>query len=299
MEGKELKKYITKAAGDRTKLIDALLRELEKTVTRAQRELLNRFISQWVDKLDVDETTGTIKNTLRNKRLLATVDKVFTDFIKTDGVQIAQAMVEGVAKVLDFNGKYYKGFNTQAELNKIQPIVQEYMKSWLGLKGNGKLEGNGYLQKTISSPQVLGQLKDLALRSVSGQQGYEATKKAVGDFIDGNKQTAGLLQKYYRNFVYDTYSQVDRASAEVYAEKLKLDYAIYEGGLIKTSRKFCKERNGKVFTREEIAQMMPTEAVPPNYNPFTDMGGFGCRHHWNWVPYSVAIIFRPDLAIAA
>lgn len=238
MNGKQLKTYIKKAAGDRTKLIDSLLGELEKSVSTAQRQLLNRFITEWVEKLDVDETTGTIKNTLRNKRMLATVDKVFTDFIKTDGVQVAQAMVEGVAKILDFNGRYYKGFNTQAELIPIKPIVQEYMKSWLGLKGNGALEGNGYLQKTISDPKVLGALKDLALRSVSGQQGYQATKKAVGDFIGGNKQSAGLLQKYYRNFVYDTYSNVDRATAEVYSEKLKLDYAVFEGGLIKTSRKF-------------------------------------------------------------
>lgn len=299
MTDKELKKFITGAAGDRTKLINSLLDELNKVVQQSQRELLSKFLELWVDKLDVDEATGRIKNTLRNKRLLSNVDTVFQQYVKTDGIAVAKTLIDGVKQILDFNGKYYKAFNTAAELVPIKDSTLEFMKSWLGLKGNGALEGNGYLAKTITDPKVLGEIKNFALRAVSGQQGYEATKSAVKEFIDGNKQGAGLLEKYYRNFVYDTYSQVDRVAASNYADKLKLDYAIYEGGLIKTSRKFCRERNGQVFTRAEIEQMEPAEAIPPNYNPITDMGGYGCRHHWNWIPYSVAIILRPDLKIAA
>lgn len=298
MEGKDLQKFITKAAGNRTKLVEELLGELERTVTAAQTKLLQRFLNDWVNTLDVAED-GRIKNTLRNKRLLSQVDVIFNQYVKTEGVEIAKVMVAGVKKIIDFNGKYYQGFNTKAELISIQPIVKEFMQSWLGLRGNGALEGNGYLQKTVSDNKVLGELKNLALRAVVGQQGHDAMRTQVKAFIEGNQQTAGLLQKYYRNFVYDTYSQVDRATAQVYADKLKLNYAIYEGGLIKTSRKFCKERNGKVFTREEIAAFDPKEAKQPNYNPFTDLGGFGCRHHLNWVPYAVAVIMRPDLAIAA
>lgn len=295
MNEKELLKFIQRAAGDRTKLINSLLEELSKNVASAQKNLLRHFIEGWVDKLDVDEVTGRIKNTLRNKRLLSTVDDVFARYVKDGGLAVAKIMVDGVNQILDFNGSYYKAFNTQAELVPIKAATLEYMKSWLGLKGNGALEGNGYLQKTISDPKVLGELKNFALRAVAGQQGYEATKSAVKSFIDGNKQSAGLLDRYYRNFVYDTYSQVDRVAAANYSDKLKMDYAIYEGGLIKTSRKFCRERNGNVYTRDEIEQMEPTEAKPPNYNPITDMGGYGCRHHWNWVPYAVAAALRPDL----
>lgn len=296
MDPKELKKLILQTAGERTKLIDALLAALDKSVNTVQRALLQRFTTDWVNSLDVDTDTGRIKNTLRNKRLLNSIDTIFTQYIKTDGVIIAKAMVDGVNSILDFNGRYYKAFNTHAELNPIKPQAKSLIESWLGLKGNGWLEGNGYLAKTISDPKVLGELKNFALRAVMGQQGYQSTLAATKEFIMGNKPGAGLLERYYRNFVYDTYSQVDRATAEVYATKLKMDYAIYEGGLIKTSRKFCKEHNGNVYTRDEIANFDPSEAVPPNYNPFTDMGGYGCRHHYNWIPFSVAVLIRPDLA---
>jgi hypothetical protein len=296
MDVNALKKLISKAAGDRTVLIDLLLDQLQKKMLDVQGKLLTRFITEWVDDLDVDEETGIIKNTLRNKRLLSNVDNIFAEYVKTDGVVIAKTMVDGVQQLLSFNGKYFKNFATHAELAKLQPQVKGLVESWLGLKGNGALEGNGYLAKTISDPRILGDLKNFALRAVVGQQGYKDTLKGVKTFIDGNKDTAGLLERYHRNFVYDTYSQVDRATAGMFADRLKLDYAIYEGGLIKTSRKFCKEHNGKVYTREEIAMFMPTEAIPDTYNPFQDLGGYGCRHHLNWISYAVAVALRPDLA---
>lgn len=299
MNPNELKKLIQKSAGDRTVLLDLLLGELQKKVLDVQGKLLSRFITEWVDQLDVDEETGVIKNTLRNKRLLANVDTVFSEYVKTDGVVIAKTMMDGINQILDFNGKYFKYFATNAELQPIKPVVLELVQSWLGLKGNGALEGNGYLQKTISDPRVLGDLKNFALRAVTGQQGYKDTLNGVKAFIDGNKDTAGLLEKYHRNFVYDTYSQVDRATSGIFADKLGLDYAIYEGGLIKTSRKFCKTHNGNVYTREEIAQFQPTEAIPEPYNPFQDLGGYGCRHHLNWISRAIAILLRPDLAEAA
>jgi len=117
---------------------------------------------------------------------------------------------------------------------------------------------------------------------------------------DDTQGNLGRLSKYYRNFTYDLYSQVDRTAGKVIADKIGMNkYAIYEGGLIKTSRKFCRERNGKVFTYDEIADFNPPEAKQPDYNPFVDLGGYGCRHHLNWIPYAIAISLRPDLKEAA
>ena len=294
MKPTELKKLIQKLAGERVKLIDALLLELQKEVSGVQDKLLKRFVEEWVNKLDVDEN-GRIKNTLRNKRLLNNVDTVFADYVKTDGVVIAKTMVDAIGQILDFNGKYYKNLDVKAQVMPLKQEAKDLIESWLGLKGKGWLEGNGYLAKTISDPKILGEIKNLALRSVTGQQGYQSTLKEIQDFIGGNKEKAGLLERYSRNFVYDTYSQVDRITSSTFADRLQLDYAIYEGGLIKTSRKFCREHNGNVYTRDEIMNFDPKEGIPPNYNPINDLGGYGCRHYLNWISYEAAIFFRPDL----
>lgn len=294
MDEKELLKLIKKAAGNRAKLIDSLLIELEKTIGNVQGMLLKKFVAEWVDKLDTDEA-GKIKNTLNNKRQLSNIETVFIDFVRTDGIEIAKTLLGGIGQVTDFNGEYYKLFSKKAQLIPISNQVKTFMESWLGLKGNGWLQGNGYLHKLISDPRVLNDLRNLGMRAVTSQQGYNDLKSQLSEFIEGNKKQAGLLQKYSRNFAYDLYSQVDRATAQIYADKLAMTYAIYEGGLIKTSRKFCIAHEDKVFTRDEIAEFNPEGGIPPNYNPFVDMGGYGCRHHYSWIPKAVAVMLRPDL----
>lgn len=296
MGDQDLFKLIAQSAGDRTRLIDALWEELESKIAGAQRSLLQTFITQWVDKLDADDT-GHIKNTLKNKRALDKIQDVFQQFVKVDGLDIVQTIIDGVDKITGFNNKYFKLFTANADLIPIQPQVTTLLESWLGLNGNGWLTGNGYLSKLISDPRVLNELQNLGLRAVVGQQGFQDFKSQLGDFIDGNKSQAGLLQKYSRNFAYDMYSQVDRATAKTYATKLNLGYAIYEGGLIKTSRAFCKEHDGNVYTQEEIDGFDPKEAVPPNYQPEIDLGGYGCRHHLNWVPEAIAFMLRPELSV--
>lgn len=289
-----LDKEILKAAGDKTKLISKITEALEKTVAASQREMLQRFVDEWLDKLDKDED-GNVKATLKNKRMLQNIDAVFDRFVENEGLAIAKEIADGVDKIVNFNGRYFRTFTEEAQLIPIQKNVTEFVKSWLGLKGNGQLEGNGYLHKLINNGQIRNEIKNLALKGVVTQRGYNALKASLKDTIVGNPDKLGALQKYYRNFAYDTISQVDRATGLLYADGLQLNHAIYEGGVIETSRKWCIEHNGKVYTRDEISKMNPKTAIPDPYDPFTDMGGFGCRHHWNWIPKAVAYALRPEL----
>lgn len=282
-DSRDVRKYMIR----RSDLVDGLISVLENKVEQSQRHLLDLTVSQFVDKLQLTED-GRVRNTLHNKRLLANIDTIFDRFGKTAGVEIARLIAQGVQSVVNFNGEYYKMFTTQAQLLPITATVKEFVQSWLGLTERGAVRANGYLDTLIKDTTVKNQIKDFALRSVIGQKGWMESKNELGKIVSGR------MSQYYRNFVYDTYSQVDRATGEVYAEKLGLQFAVYEGGIIKTTRKFCRERNGKVFHRTEIEKFNPPVAKPPNYNPFTDLGGYGCRHHLNWIPDALAYIMRPD-----
>jgi len=281
-------------AKDRTKLIDEIIDRMEKAVGSAQEDLLRRVVEDFVEELDHDEN-GNIKNTLANKRKIALLDRVYNQYVQETGVKIVETIVKGVSDVLDFNGKYYSVFTTKAQLGQIMADTKSQVGDWLGITKRGALVENGYLNRLINDPTVRNTVRDSVFKSVISQKGFFETKADLKTYIKGNPGQAGALQKYYRNFVFDTFSQVDRTQAKIFADKLGFQYAIYEGGLIETSREFCKKRNGKVFTREEIEKFNPTEAKPPNYNPFTDLGGYGCRHHLNWVPDAVAFALRPEL----
>lgn len=286
-------KGIQKLLSKRTALVEALLSVLERKVKSAQTELLRGVVDGFVDKLELTED-GRVKNTLYNKRLLSTVDNIFTKFGKTQGVEIATTVALGVQSIVDFGGEYYKTFTTKAKLLSILPNVQESMRSWLGLNEKSQAEPNGYLDKLIKDTTVSNQVKNFSLRAVIGQQGWRQTKDELKLMIAGEGEKTGALDKYYRNFVYDLYSQVDRATSQVFADKLGFRFYIYEGGIIETSRTFCRDKNGKVFHISEIQNWELTVARPPGYNPFTDCGGYGCRHHLNGIPDSVAYAMRPD-----
>lgn len=289
---------ILRLVKDRTKLVDSIIETMEKRVNAAQADLLRAVVEDFVEKMDVDEN-GNIKNTLANKRKIGLLDRAYQRFVQESGAKIVEAIVKGVTQVLDFNAKYYGLFTTKAKLGNILAETKESIGDWLGITKRGGLVENGYLNRLLNDPTIRNTVRDSVFKSVVSQKGFFETKAGLKDYIAGNSQQTGALQRYYRNFVFDTFSQVDRTQAKIFADKLGFNYAIYEGGLIKTSREFCRKRNGKVFSREEIEEFDPKEAKPPNYNPFTDLGGYGCRHHLNWVPDAVAFALRPELRKAA
>lgn len=274
-------------AKDRTKLIDDLISELEVRVTKAQERVYRQMLEQFIDKLDVKD--GKIQNTRKNIRLLNSVDAVFNNFQVSEGITILNTVIDGVNSIINFNNSYFSNVGGgEFQLKKIEPELRAKMNEWLGID-KGSVKKNGYLDKIISDTSIRNSVKDLAVKNIITQNGFFETKKQLSELINGvDKTKQGKLQQYYRNFVYDTYSISDRIVGLEYANSMGYEFAIYEGGLIETSRLFCRERNGKVFHKSEIAEFDPPTAKPPNYNPFVDLGGYGCRHHLNWISNKLA-----------
>lgn len=287
-------KNIRKQIDSRERIITTLLQHLEQTVNKSQQRLFETVQEHFLNTLERNEE-GKIAPTLKNRRLLERFDKVFRDYSQTSGANIAVEIAKGANSIMETNKEYYSLFaDGKTQLNKISEGVTQTMRGWLGIDRNGSVAKNGYLDTILSNNTVKNLIKDQTLRAIVGQQGWMQTRDELKDFIVGNRTKTGVLERYYRNYVYDTYSHLDRAVSEQYGNDLGLNFAIYEGGLIEASREFCREHNGNVYHRTEIAKFDPKKAIPPNYNPFLDLGGYGCRHHLNWIPDSVAIRMRPE-----
>lgn len=285
---KQLKKLID----ERDLTISRINEELERTISGTQKKLLEDFMTGFADKLQTDGN-GVVLNNTYNRNLLLSLDKMFSDFTKKNAPVLIHEIISGVGSIMDFNSRFYSNFEGEAKLLPIRKKVRENVGAWLGLK-DGEASENGYLRTLVESDTARSAIKNVAMKTILSQDGFFTSKQKLRDLIDGDDERMGAMQKYYRNFTYDLYSQVDRATAKTYADGLKFEFAIYEGGLIDSSRKFCQKHNGQVFHKSEIAKFKLTEAEPPNYNPFTDLGGHGCRHHLNWIPNSLAFMMRPD-----
>lgn len=289
-------KKLVKLIGQKTELIDKIIEAMESRVAKSQDELFRFVVEEFVDQLETKD--GRILNSQKNRRLIAILDEIYAKFTATIAVENIKLMISGIQKVIDFNKKYFQAMTPETNLVPYQKGVTESVNAWLGLTSKGDIKANGYIDTLLKDPTIKNEIRNQVVDAVVSQKGYNSMKEGVKEFILGKpEEKTGAMQRYYRNFVYDTFSHVDRANGQIMAEGLGFEHAIYEGGVIKTSRVFCRERNGKVFTREEIAAFDPKVAKPPGYNPFLDLGGYGCRHHLNWIPEALALVLRPDLVI--
>ena len=282
MDEKTLKDFTKK----RSELIASLMSSMDGQVKDNQKKLLEKVLEKFVDKLEKDEN-GNVKNNDRNRNLLIQFDDIFKEYQKKEARDTVVLLLQSVGSIINFNQKYFSALDGQARTLPIIPKVKDFMKVWLGIKGD-IVEPNGYLDKLVSNDPAKIALKNQAMKIVIGQEGFEDAKKQIKTLIDGNQNTMGALEKHHRNFAFDLYSQIDRATSDVIRNDLGFEFAVYEGGIIESSRIFCEEHDGKIYHISEIKDFNPTEAKPPNYNPITDLGGYGCRHHLNWISTAMA-----------
>lgn len=58
------------------------------------------------------------------------------------------------------------------------------------------------------------------------------------------------------------------------SDELGITHYLYSGGLIETSREFCRERDGLIFTRDEVNNWDNGQGLPADIY----LGGYNCRH---------------------
>lgn len=139
---------------------------------------------------------------------------------------------------------------------------------------------------------------------------YKQTRLKAIDQINNLIVKDETLKRHFHTSIKDIYSQFDRSLHEKTAEATGYKYAIYQGGLISTSRKFCKVRNRKVFTLQEINKFGKSSdkfggytnkssgmfaGKNKNYNPLRDAGGHNCRHFYSYISEKLAFRMRPSL----
>ena len=289
MDKKKLQEYTKK----RSKLIVSLMSSMQEQIEDNQKKLLSKTLERFVDKLEIDEN-GNVLNNDKNRKLLFEIDDVFKEYQKKEARKTIELLLNSVASIMAFNQGYFQAIDGKARTLELMPKVKDFMKGWLGIQGN-VVEPNGYIEKLVANDPAKIALKNTAMKIVIGQEGFENAKKQIKTLIDGNKDSMGALEKHHKNFAFDLYSQIDRATAKTIATDLGFVFAIYEGGLVERSREFCIEHAGKIYHIDEIKAFKPKNGIPPNYNPFTSLGGYNCLHHLNFISNALAKAMGKDV----
>lgn len=288
-------KKLQKLGEAKAREIDKIIAGLDKTVQKAQPKLFDTVLTGVLENVGVDRNGKILTNTA-SLNALNSFSKVYAKFADQYSTIFATELYRGLMKTVDLNIPYFSELIPDAvQLIKISEKAKIFINSWLGVE-KGSMIQNGYLHKMLLSENVTRQIQDYMATSITTQKGFFETKEGLQYLIEDNPGKNGILKRYYRNFVYDSISVTDRVTADIYRGDLDLQFAIYEGGLIETSRKFCVDHNGKVYHITEIENFKPDSGIPRDgtYNPLSDGAGYGCRHYYNWITDSMALMLRED-----
>lgn len=260
-----------------------------------QKELTELTLDLLLDRIRFDD--GKAVATGANFNTINSLGSVYDIFIKQNSDDIVAQLIEGIKSIHRHNEAYFSrviGKSVKTDSLKIFNILL----GRLGITQNNKIKSGGYIDSVLNTGDAIAELKNEALRAIISGQSLAGFKKAIVNKIQGSPSSPGILEQHYNRHLYDLWQQYDREAGRQFAEKLDLKYAIYQGGLIKTSRPFCKVRNNKVFTAEEISKFgTPNDPFGgysdkatgdfqgknDNYSPFLDLGGYNCRHQLDWV----------------
>jgi hypothetical protein len=258
--------------------IDKSLGDFDKDVKRLQTELFDLLITDYVSQLTVID--GIIVLSEKNARLLAGLDKVMTQFKETFALDTFQKLGEGMIKMTDLTSDYFRAITGgQKIIDSIASKLDKY-RAAVGIDKKGVLIEGSFLDNLANTPELKTQLSKYMQTAVTTEMDYRTFANGLKDMVKGSEGTAGAMERYVGTYAHDTFFQQARQQDNFFADQLGLDYFLWEGELIKTSRPLCVANHGKVFSREQLESLnnRTWAGKIPDVDIFSQVAGYQCRH---------------------
>lgn len=296
MSIEELIKFIQQWSVSFENRLAELVENLDTRLQGLQRDLVKRFLEA---VNEIFETEGkNLKKSTRNIQALKKFEALFT---KWEREMIGGELALFTTELLEVGGLtvgYYEATDTRAKAAAIQRSL-DLLRAVIGIDKDGVLIEGGYLANLGNTQVVREELRQYVVQSI-------VAKKSLSDFQKGFKvlvegpDTDGALQRYWRQYAYDTYNQAHEVVNSSMADELNLKYFIYQGSVIPTTRQFCRKKAGKVFSTAEAATWekdpdLIDKKTAASYNPLLERGRYNCRHFLNYISEELAVQLRPDL----
>lgn len=305
-----MKKGALAIARDADRLLDARQRARFAQLNGLERLLVQRLLIDLGQEVE-ERKDGRIQSRKGYTALGKMVDSVFDQVEAREFRRMGSDMVVDMKGILKFNADYFEAMDLRrkSEFKAIRSAVDARMRQRLGITSKDEIQSKGYLDKLFGTTAARDEVKQMVAKQVAAGVPMRKLQKAIAQKIAGTKNTAGVLEKHLGGFVLDTYNLADSITNAQFAQRLGLKYFIYSGGLIETSREFCRKHNRKVFTTEEAERDWPNDpallktkaeeeagGAPVDYVPLEDRGRWRCRHRLLYIPREEAIRRRPELA---
>lgn len=289
-----------------TSRIDLLSRKVDKS----QNDLLSLMVADYMGDFKTDAAGNLLAN-VHNTRLALKIDKLMDALDDQTLRAVNTTFGKDMLRLTPISGRYYSAMGTPADIVKSIAEKTRFIEQSIGIeytnvvgdnflltgKYEAKLIKGGYLDTLTKAPEVRQALKDYVTTSVVNKKGFQEYLKGMKEIVVGTKTRDGVLERYYKQFAYDTFNDTDAAINKHYADSLDLTWFVYQGSIIETSRAFCRKRAGKTFNTEETEKWKCDSTLigkpkgkkcDDAYNPLIQRGKWRCRHTIRYITEDLA-----------
>lgn len=201
-------------------------------------------------------------------------------------------------KILEnLNRSYFTAVMGQYKPSSTMPVIREIAMQ----KAANNLIGQGL------AVNVAGRVQQLLQDWITSGGSYATLAERIGEDVITSDTKQGILSRYVKTVATDAVNQYNAQVQETVAQDLNLNWARYIGGIIETSREFCKHLANKDYIhKSELptivtglidghqVQLSKYTGLPKGMIEGTDpdnfkirRGGYNCGHQLYWVPDAV------------
>ncbi len=237
-----------------------------------QNEVLFKRILKLLDELEVVD--GIILSTEKNINTATQINELMQQTLfESDYLNGLKSFVgsfsDQAGLINSIYAEQFEGFELKSIYNSVLKQAQKSTLEFLDSDAIGKAVFEP-LQKNI-------------LTNIYSGGKYSDMVSSIKDFILGNDEFDPKLTSYVKRYAHDSMAIFDNTYTQLISQDVEVELWEYSGGLLKDSRDFCRERDGNVYTKEEIESWASGDWQ--GKNPATDAatifayrGGYNCIH---------------------
>lgn len=275
-------KNIDKKARQKIATVKKSEKKLIEIAAKQQRKLNNFLINTFMPSLDIKD--GNIINNTNNLKKVNTAAALKRYLKNVINESLLKAYIEGYENI---------NKNTASLYDLYEPTKATKERIF----NRSDIMADGFLTELFDNNEIQKEIQGTLRDAIATETKTSELKNLLTQQIKGTEEKMGALESFHYSQGRDSFQAHTRGLDVQFAKALKLNYFIYQGGVIKTTRDFCDERNGGTFTREEVEewQGLTWQGKKDGHNIFTDLGGYNCRHDLTPITYELAKRRRPDI----
>lgn len=225
--------------------IDSSIQSFNDGVPSLEKAMYERILSS-LRGLDIKD--GVIQNNAKNLRIISELDRSLEGAIlNPEYLKQVKGFIQSFSTVGQYQSQYFNmiqnGWKPNEALANLKNIAVDTTLESLtetGIKGN-----------------VVNKIRDLLTTNITSGGKYSDLIAQVSEFVVSSKDNPGVLQRHVGQVTIDSLHTYARTYDKMVSDDLGLEWFMYTGSLIETSRCFCQAMvKKKYFHKSEVSKIL-------------------------------------------